>query len=88
MATFRRKPLYLVRFTGLPRNMDRNSSALKEANFSSGGANSRGANAVSEVSGALRFHGQTSWQISQPNTCLPMDIRYRSGAGPRNSIVK
>src|ERR1700736_5546138 len=31
----------------------------------------RGRNCARLVTGALRFHGQTSWQISQPKTIRP-----------------
>jgi hypothetical protein len=39
------------------------------------------------VTGALRFHGQTSWQISQPNTCRPRPSRMSSGIAPRFLFV-
>ena len=38
--------------------------------------------------GARRFHGQTSWQISQPNTCRPMCPRRSSAMLPFFSIVR
>jgi hypothetical protein len=38
MATFRRKPAYLARETGVPLNIARNSSSLIAASRSRGGA--------------------------------------------------
>ncbi|MNE96572.1 hypothetical protein D3C80_1947890 [compost metagenome] len=37
---------------------------------------------------AKRFHGQTIWQSSQPNTRLPIFDRSSTGMGPRNSMVR
>ena len=34
------------------------------------------------------FHGQTSWQMSQPKIQLPSLGRNATGIGPRNSIVR
>src|SRR5712692_4497177 len=48
----------------------------------------RGKNAARVVSGAWRFHGQTSWQMSQPNTIRPMAGRNSSGIVPRSSMVR
>src|SRR5271157_4405627 len=48
----------------------------------------RGWNSAKVVTGALRLNGQTSWQISQPYTCLPMASRNSSGIFPRNSMVR
>ena len=47
-----------------------------------------GWNATSCVTGALRFQGQTSWQISQPMAAAPMAARSSSGIAPRSSIVR
>jgi hypothetical protein len=88
IATLRRKPLYRARGIGLARNISRNSSSESAASFSSGGAKCAAAKAGSSVTGARRFHGHTSWQISQPKTWRPMAGRASSGAAPRSSMVK
>ena len=46
------------------------------------------ANAASPVIPARAFQGHTSWQISQPKTCLPTPSRNSSGIAPRSSIVR
>ncbi len=48
-----------------------------------------GLNASSEVGlENFRLYGQTSWQISQPNTRVPISGRSSRGIGPRSSIVR
>ena len=42
----------------------------------------------SRPGGALRFQGQTSWQMSQPNAQSPNDSAASSGIGPLCSIVQ
>src|ERR1700686_1238093 len=90
MAALRRRPERLVRRMGEPRKTSRNSSAdiwasQARAGFTNPG---RGSNSVAVDAGALRFHGQTSWQISQPKTWRPMPTRRCSGIDPRFSIVR
>ena len=41
-----------------------------------------------EPAGALRFHGHTSWQMSQPNTQSPMAARSSMSMELRSSIVR
>jgi indolepyruvate ferredoxin oxidoreductase beta subunit len=48
----------------------------------------RAANAGSGETGARRFQGHTSWQMSHPKMWRPMVARSCSGTLPRNSIVK
>src|SRR5215469_4928605 len=48
----------------------------------------RGRNSAIDVRADLRFHGQTSWQMSQPKTVEPIAARNSSGITPRSSIVK
>ena len=83
MAALRNSPLSLARFTGDPRKVRRNSSMFIPEIHSREGLTSsvRGAKAGSGETGARRFHGQTSWQISQPNRCRPIFARSSSGAG-------
>ena len=51
----------------------------------SGVRTSKSGNAVRR---AYLFHGQTSWQSSQPKTRLPIGARNGSGMGPSCSIVR
>lgn len=97
MQALRTKPRHFVRLTGLPRNAVRNSSMVRPAIHSSSGASKdfvfsspmrRGWNGEKEDEGALRFQGQTSWQISHPNTCQPMPSRNSSGIGSLSSMVR
>src|SRR6266536_519451 len=69
MSAFLRRPECLVRLTGERRNFSRNSASEISASQASAvlTSPSRGWNSGLSVVGALRFHGQTSWQMSQPN---------------------
>src|SRR5207248_4815856 len=49
---------------------------------------SSGCKSECNVIGALRFQGQTSWQISQPKTWRPIFSRIGTGISPRFSLVK
>ena len=79
-------------FGALDRDWTRNMRAKfvfgQAASSSSGGAKWRGSKAGSCGNGAREFHGQTSWQISQPKMCWPMPARISSGAAPCSSMVK
>ena len=80
-----------LRRIGDPRNIRRNSSACISASHSRAGLTKPSARLKfrgEEVDGAFRFHGQTSWQMSQPNTCAPIPSRKFSGMLPRFSIVR
>src|ERR1035437_7772576 len=90
MATLRRRPERLVRRMGDPRKIARNSSADISASQARAGFTKpgRGSNSGAVDAGALRFHGQTSWQMSQPKTWRPIPTRKSSGIDPRFSIVK
>ena len=76
MATLRRKPAYFARWMGLDETSSEIRSSVMAASSSSGGAKWRGSNAGSWANGAREFHGQTSWQISQPKMCWPMPVAH------------
>ena len=68
------------RYSGVPAARSANCSAL-HANSSTRVAASRpwrGAKSASQLGRANLFHGQTSWQSSQPNTRLPISGRRSS----------
>src|SRR5260370_22390151 len=101
MQALRTRPCHLVLLIGLPRNNSRNCSRVRLASLNKSGrnrvcsyaesltvANARDWTSASSVLGDFRFHGQTSWQISQPQTCRPIGSRNSSGIVPRSSIVK
>ena len=77
ITAFLRRPESLARRIGDPRNTVRNSSCCISASQSRAGLTSpsRASNSGAEVAGALRFHGQTSWQMSHPKTWRPMPER-------------
>src|ERR1017187_31126 len=81
MATLRRRPERLVRRMGDPRKIARNSSADISASQARAGFTKpgRGSNSGAVDAGALRFHGQTSWQMSQPKTWRPIPTRRSLG---------
>ena len=87
-----RSRLTPARFIALPFNSARSSSSVCCHSPSSDGASrpARGTHALSEetpVEG-VRFHGQTSWQMSQPYACRPMSSRALSGIAPLSSMVR
>jgi hypothetical protein len=55
---------------------------------SGGGGGVPRASATSRVGGAWRFHGQTSWQMSQPKSQSPIGAWNSSAMAPRCSIVR
>ena len=84
MAALRARPRRFVRIRAVPRNRWRNSSSdmLRISTESRPARSGRGCNAGSRAAGALRFHGQTSWQMSQPKSQSPTPGRSSSGMGP------
>src|SRR5216683_2514034 len=90
IATFLCRRFRLVRSRGDPLNHLLNSAASIPASHSSAGLINSGRVCIPSftATGAHRFHGQTSWQISQPNTCRPMGSRSSSAIAPFFSIVR
>ena len=90
MAKFRCQPSKPVRLIGDPSVRLRNSSSV-HINSSVNFAWSkpwRGLKSSSFVAPGARFHGQASWQSSQPNTLLPISGRNSGAMLPLCSIVK
>ncbi len=89
-ARLRRQPSKPGRLSALPRVLSDHSLSL-HLNRSQSLTLSRpclGLKSSSVVSRAYRFHGQTSWQSSQPKMRLPIGRRSGSGIGPLSSIVR
>ena len=83
MATLRRNPAYLARWIGTGAKHLAEFLLRRALPVSPAAARSEpGARAGSAVTGARRFQGHTSWQMSQPNTWRPMPGRSGSGTGP------
>ena len=87
IAAFRNNPLRFVRKNDVPRNQRRNCSSVM--------FNNRMQSSVARVGSfgklpcpAKRFHGQTSWQTSQPKSQSPIGSRSSTGTDVRNSIVR
>ena len=79
--------MYLALDTGVWLKIERKDSSVSCSNSSKRG-DGRGAKAGSDVMGASEFQGQTSWQMSQPNTLVPIAAWNSSGMGPRSSMVR
>ena len=74
VAALRSNPERRARHNAVCRKRSR-KAASSSANSSSGGGTFGEANAGSAVVAALRFHGQTSWQTSHPNSHSPISGR-------------
>jgi hypothetical protein len=88
MAALRRIPAALGRVMGVPAKRRANSASSIAAISAAEGKGAGGKKARSRVTGAFRFHGQTSWQTSHPNCQVPMRGASVGSTSPRCSIVR